>query len=277
MQQVFVQADGSATWGLSGKCESAEIPVFIVNPEGGKSAAVQTVINNVPPEFDGLPLYKVRFDSYDSEGNLNMVAVYEKQEKKEEEQEEEEHETTVSFSCGATSVHITEAYSQVQIVGAPNDAKNFIGWNGKGGDDFEVEGTDIQVGELHETYTKRMKRSDVYSGAYRRKLHSLVGKVNSSKFMVWEAGEVMFMGANFNAPVDGSGSDILEVNFDFAIQLNENQYEYEGKKISKKGFEYVWSMKDVGYDKTTKKPFAKIKAAYKSVVVKSADFAVLGL
>lgn len=275
MQKVFVQADGSAEWSLNGKCKSAEIPVFIVNPEGGKSAAVQTVIDNVPPAFDGLPLSRVRFDSYDSEGNLNMVAVYEATTSEQEEEPEEEQEASVSFSCGATTIHITEAYEQTQIYGNPQNAHKFIGWNGKEGDDSQIDGVDVQMGEMSETYTKTMRRSDVYSTTYRRQLHKLVGKVNNAPFFGWEAGEVMFMGASFSAPVKGDGSDLVEVSFNFSIQLNEKDYSFEGKKISKKGFEYVWSIQETYTE--NKRPVAKVKAAWKAVVVKSANFAVLGL
>jgi hypothetical protein len=276
-QQVFVQADGSATWGLNGRCESAEIPVFIVNPEGGKSAAVQTVIDNVPETYDGLPLTKVRFDSYDSEGNLNMVAVYEESSgSASDEDVADEEESSLSFNCGATAIHITEAYSQRRILGR-KDAGNVIGWNGKGGDEMQVEGVDVQTGECRETYTKDIRVSKL-TNEYRRKLWRLVGKVNKTKYLGWEAGELMFMGANFTAPGKDTkdGEKTVTVTFDFVVRENEKNFDYEGVKVSKKGFDYVWSIKksnkgEEGYPKAT------IEAAYVAQVVKYADFSVLGL
>ena len=271
MQQIFVQADGKATWNLDGECESAELPVFIINPESDKSQAAQDVKNAVPATFEGLPLSKIQFDSYDSEGNINMIAIYEK-ETVQSSESNEDNAPTLSFNCNAVSLHIDEAYSNTTIVGSL-DAGKSIGWNGKTGDEAEFAGVDIQTGEMRETYTKVMRYTAITTD-YKKKLRKLIGKVNKSSFKGWDAGEVMFMGASFSTPT--KGQENVTVSFEFNVQPHENSVKIFGQTVNKKGFEYVWAIRETRVEENSL-PKVIIKGAYKSVVVQSADFSVLGL
>ena len=280
-QQVFVQDSGSATWNVFGDCESAEIPVLIISPTGKKSDAVQTVIDNVPPQYCGLPLAKVRFDDYDSDGNLEMVAVYESGSSSissKSESEEPEEEPRLSFSCGTSSVHITEAISQVRVHGT-KDAGTSIGWNGETGDNFQVSGVDAPFPSCHETYTKKMKISKLTT-MYRRKVWACVGKVNGSAFKGWQKGEAMLTSVSFSSPVPENASSPnseVEITFDFEIRQNESGYKYGGVTLSKEGFEYVWAIRKAKYDDKSKKPVVAVEGVYVSKIVKYADFSVLGI
>lgn len=280
-QQVFVQNNGSATWNLNGKCESAEIPVLIINPQGGKSAAVQTVLDNVPADYDGLPLSKVRFESYDSDGNIEMVAVYESNgsgSSSSDSEAETEEEAKVSFTCGTSSIHLTEAISQVCKAGRL-DAGNTIGWNGETGDNFRVDGVDAPFPTCHEVYTKKIKLKKLTT-AYRRNVWKCVGKINKNTFKGWKKGEAMLSSVSFSAPDQtetSSEQDEVEVTFDFEIKLNESGYKYGGVTLAKEGFEYVWGMQKTDYDKDTKKPKLTVSGVYVAKVIPYADFSILGI
>ena len=272
-------SEGSETWNLDGTCDSAEIPFFIINPDS-KSAAISAAQTAAPSTYGNLPLAKLRFDGFDNDGNITVIAVYEKQDSGDGGYDETD-EPTVNFDCSTGTLHVTEPISQVCVYSADGPAESAaeaaaipIGWNGKFGSESEAAGVDISTGELKETYTKVLSRSTVTGDAWKRKIADLVGKVNSSSFKGWQPGEVMFLGASYSAPLKGVTK--VQVSFHFAIHLNESNVKVSGQTISScDGYEYLWA---ISSDKAESgKLTKKVKKIYKAVVCQSASFSTLGL
>ena len=277
--QVFVQNNGSAEWNLDGTCRSTELPVLIINPTGGKSAAVQLVKKSVPPSIDGLPLSYIRFDEYDSDGNINMVAVYDSKSEDNTSDDVDEPESTISVNGGGGSSHVTEALAQTELFNdsqIKNDPKLRVGWNGKKGADSEVTGVDIIAPNCKLVITKKMRISSLTT-SYIRKCLKLIGKVNASSFKGWEKGEVLFEDFSYTLPDNADKK--VDVTFNFAVQMNESGYSYHGRTISKLGWEYVWSMTEEvkTENEGEKKTELKTVSAYKAQVYPFGNFSSLGL
>lgn len=274
---VIVQDTGSAEWNLDGTFRSTELPVMVINPpSGGKSAALQLVIDAVPSRIKNLPLSYIRFDDYDSDGNINMIAVYEKDGEGSSDEPVEESESTISINGGGGTAHVTEALG-VQTLLFNDSGRNFkeitaIGWNGKYGDDSEIAGVDTIAANPRLVITKNIRASKLTT-AYIRRLLRLVGTVNSSSFKGWDRGEVLFEDFSYSAPDDNSAS--VPVTFNFAVRMNENNYSYGGKTISKLGWEYVWGISEKKNNSGVTD--MKTTAAWKAQIYPFADFSGLGL
>lgn len=273
--KVIVQNNGSAEWNLDGTFRSTEIPVLIINPIGGKSAAVQLVKDNVPEVVDSLPLSYIRFDDYDSDGNINMVAVYEKNGDKNSD-DESDPESTISITGGGGTSHITEALVEQTLLFNDSNKRHrppetAIGWNGKSGAESEVSGVDIVSANCRLVITKDMSVSKLTT-SYIRKLLKMIGTVNSGKFKGWDRGEVLFEDFSYSAP--DSGQKRVTVTFNFAIQMNEENFYYAGHTISKLGWEYVWGMTE---ELNNEKFGLKTVRAYKAQVYPFADFSAIGV
>lgn len=182
----------------------------------------------------------------------------------------DEDDPTVSFDCGGGTKHLLYSLDQRRAFG-DKDAGGAIGWNGKSGDDCEIAGVDVPTAQLRETYTRQMRVSRLTT-AFKRKVASLVGKVNSSYFKGWNPGEVMFLGMSYSTPPKKARK--VTVTFNFAIQPNET-VRICGRNISKKGFEYVWALSKTQASGGV--PQVKVDAIYVDQVCESASFSPLGL
>lgn len=271
-------SEGSETWNLDGTCESAEIPFFIVNPNS-KSAAINAVKSVAPSSYGGLPLSKIRFDGFDSGGNINVIAVYEDSDDNSDSTEEDE--AAVNFDCSAGTKHVSTPIAQVCVYSADDsrEAGNLasaipVGWNGKFGAESEVAGVDVSIGELRETYTKTFSRSKVMSSSWKRKVANMVGKVNSGTFHGWDPGEVMFLGASYAAPL--KGSEEVKVSFQFSIRINEKNAKVGAINVGDcAGFEYLWAITSDRIEDGKRIPI--VKKIYKAQVCQSANLSVLGV
>lgn len=184
---------------------------------------------------------------------------------------EEEAAPEMSFDCGGGTMHLTHALAQKQVKGELN-ANGMIGWNGKSGQEMEITGVDVPCAQLRETYTRVMKSSKI-TPQYKKKVAAMVGKVNANNFKGWDAGEVMFLGMSYSAPV--KGSEIITVTYNFSIQLNETQT-IDDTQITKTGYEYVWMISRTEANES-QIPQSVIDSIYVATVCEKADFADLGL
>lgn len=183
---------------------------------------------------------------------------------------EPDEDPTVSFDCGGGTMHMTHSHDQ-RVAFGDKKAGGAIGWNGKTGAEMAITGIDVPTAQLRETYTRIMKLSRITT-SFKKKVAKLVGKVNSGSFKGWSKGEVMFLGMSYSSP-NRKGA-LVNVIFNFAVQPNED-VTICGKKISKKGFEYVWALSKTEIEDGV--PRAKVDAIYVDEVCRSGDFSVLGL
>lgn len=243
--------------------------------EGCEDVALNAVLNYVrdnPPKNIGFAeLENLEVTSRLDEHTFEISVSYAKPNSAADREEEEE--PTLSFSAGGGTRHIVEAYKQELVAGVHSSPRPglLIGYNGKA-DSPDFTGVDVPSPNLRETYTKVMSVSKLDT-AFRRKVGSMIGRVNNAKFKGWEAGEVMFESVSFSTPSNGAKKVV--VSYEFSIRPNEYDIEYIGQKISKKGFEYVWAVPQV-FTKNGELQ-AGPKSVYKAQVCKYADFSKLGI
>jgi len=278
--EVKRTTDGSETWNKWGRCTAAEIKYLVLNITS-KRAAILAVIKAAPSaygESNELPLKEFRFDGYEGEGNVKVTAVYGSEESGDDTSEETEESTSMSFDCGSGTKHMTHALSQKKVwpPNSQDDADGGIGWNGKSGSEAEFAGVDIPTADMREVWTKYVKASRLTTD-YKRLCMEMYGKVNNKPFKGWEAGEVMFLGANFTSTV-GDSRELVPVTYNFRISANEKNAKVAGKNIgSKNGWEYVWARSKTENDPNTNTPKVVTEGIYKSEVIEYADFSRLGI
>lgn len=273
--KVLRQADGSETWNPYYNVRTAmEIKYHVANPTG-KSDAMAAVAAVAPTRIDELNLKELRFDGYAGEGDIEATAVYTLHQVDRNNDNDADEAATMSFDCSSGTRHVNYAISQRRVYpeGEADDAHGLIGWNGKVGNDSEVEGADLPFGEMKETYTKVMRLTRLTTD-YKRKVKRMVGKVNSTEFFGWLPGEMMFKGANYSTPLRGAKT--ATVTFQFDIQENEDKAEVCGINCgAKQGFEYIWMRYKTKVNDGAVS--AEPAGVYIATVCKTAEFRELGL
>lgn len=265
-QRKTIDAEGNYT--------SIEMP-YIVFGCDDEDDALNCVYRAIDKELYSLPLESVEIQEKCNNKTYKVNVVYRKEQADSgggSFSNNESEEPTVSFDCGGGTKHVQYSLSQKTVYGN-KDPGGAIGWNGKGGDDCQIAGVDIPTAQLRETYTKVMRLSRLTT-SYKRKVAALVGKVNSSSFKGWSAGEVMFLGMSYSSPA--SGAEKVVVTYNFAVQPNESQVKVGNKRVSKKGFEYVWAISKtvVGSNGA---PEMQLEGIYVDQVCEYASFSGLGL
>jgi hypothetical protein len=148
-----------------------------------------------------------------------------------------------------------------------------IGWNGKLGRESSATGVEVHMPELREQYVRIMKYETVRSSAWRRRIASCIGKVNSGAFKGWNRGEVMFLGCSYQTPQDNDSK--VKVTFEFLIRINETNAIVSGINIGNiYGHEYVWAVQDNYIGAASDN---NIKYIFCAQVADFADFDILGV
>jgi len=263
-QTTSINADGSFR---------AFSEVFIVEGVADEVEAMRELIDVAPSEKHGLPLSYLEIDAREREDIYRVSVVYESNANEENQSNDDasDEEPRISFDCGGGTRHVENSLNQQHIYG-DRDAGGLVNWNGKTGAEFDVRGVEVPAAQLQETYTKTMKLADLSTG-FKRKVASLVGKVNAQNFHGWEPGEVLFLGCSFAG--ENKKSATVEVSFNFSIQLNEKNVTVAGQTFSKKGFEYVWVITQPVL--VSGRPKATVTDIYVDQVVGYANFAELGV
>lgn len=261
---------GEIDWVLSEK----EVG-YLVTGVSKRDDARKEVLAKAPESEDALPLKSIRFEGFSGDEAMEFSVIYGALETTSGgNSDDEEEETTVSFDCSGGTTHIVRSLNQRKLKSEPNPG-GMIGWNGKLGAEAEYSGVDVVSATMRETYTARMKLSRLTT-AYKRMLANLTGKVNSGVFKGWKPGEVLFLGASFSGSV--SGSELITVTYNFAIQQNEENVPiFDGVRVNKKGWEYLWTISRTVADPETKANRVEIQNAFVDQVYAQADFGQLKL
>jgi len=255
------------TMDKDGNYTSVEVQYLVFNVDS-EERALSAVYSKVAKTAHDLPLSSLEIDSRKTNNSFQVNVLY-KKESTTTTTTSTSAAATESFDCGGGTKHMLYSLSQKKSYG-DKDAGGAIGWNGKTGDDCEIAGVDVPTAQLRETYTKTMSLSKLTT-SYKRKVASLVGKVNSGSFKGWNTGEVMFLGMSYT----GTSGQNVTVAYNFAIQPNESGVKIAGKTVTKKGFEYVWAI-----SKTTANsgsPKLEVEGIYVDQVCDYASFSGLGI
>lgn len=266
--------------------ESTATISYIVSGTNSDADAMMAAYNEAPAKLlkrttdkYGIPKRSVSISERLQEMIWKVDVGYAWETNNSEENDEEMPEMSFEVSGGTT--HITQAYEQKCIYSAVASQKDSdaeaekvpIGWNGKKGEESEVAGVDVPIGQFSLSYKKIMTYSKATSTAWMRKVAGCYGRINKGRFKGWEPGEVMFNGASYSTPMRGAKK--VSVNFNFIIRLNEDDVKIGGHNVgSVKGHWYCWAIYD---DDPESKGGKKIKKVYKARVNKQSDFDCLGI
>ena len=144
-------------------------------------------------------------------------------------------ESVYQFDTGGGSQHVTQSRTTVARYARPGAvAGNFMGAIGVSADG--VDGADITVPVYNFSEVHYKSRSFV-DDSYKATLFELTGSVNSRKFRMFAAGEVLFLGASGTK----RGSDDWELTYRFAASPNRSGIAIgDIAGIVKGGWEYLW-------------------------------------
>lgn len=276
VEQAWENADIQLNKGDANNRSSSANVAFLVFGAQDEITAINAAYSEAPADISGIPKTSAEVSERLTEDTWKIEISYGYTSSSSTGSSSEE--STVSFDCGTGTRHVTNAIRQWELWSKPStqkrDPKTFIGWNGKTGPDMQVTGVDVPFAQPRETYTKKMRLSQL-STSFKRRVASIVGCVNNAKWKGWEKGEVMFLGCSFS----GTSSEEITVTFNFAIQMNETMVIADGvPPIKKEGYIYVWTMPETVKPKSeSNSPEMDVRAVYAAQVVQYADFASLGL
>jgi len=254
-----------------GEVISSEV-IYLVFDANNEDAALTAVLQVAPQTLGEAKLSSLEISERAGEKTFKVSAQYDY---KASENSSTKTEATESFECGGGTKHMSHAIEQTCVYSddgeEEDDADGGIGWNGKFGTEAEYTGVDVPIADMRQSYTKTVSSSKM-STSYKKKVADLVGKVNSSSWKGWAAGEVMFLGMSASGP----SKKKVTVTYNFRIIPNESDCKIAGKSIgSKKGFEYIWARNVSEVDDDEAKQ--KVAKIYKSKVCESGSFSALGI
>lgn len=283
--------EGSETWNSDCEVTSAEIKYLVIDPTSKKDA-MQACFDDAPGHIDSsddssLEKSGVRFDSISGDGCYEISVLYEEESASGDYSyrgaRDTDYISSCNFDCGGGTRHITHSEEQETIDG-DIDPGGVIGWNGKYGSESQIAGVDIPAAQMRESYTRILPASKL-TIAFKRKVAGMVGKVNSTVFKGWEAGEVMFLGCTYNIEFkknkkerSDDKTDLVSVTYNFAIHANEDSFtlNYKTYTRKKKGFEYVWAISETVVNENNP-PSLEVKGIFIDKICEEADFNELGL
>lgn len=148
----------------------------------------------------------------------------------------EEGEYTIDFDTAGGTVHITNSKETIQRYAAPNqpDAPDMGGAIGVRGD--QVDGTEIVIPALK--YTVEFQHpAGIITQPQIKVLGRYTGRTNSTKFLSYDPGEVLFLGCRGR-----EGTNVpTSIVYEFAMSENvQNQAIGPILNTAKKGWEFGW-------------------------------------
>lgn len=179
--------------------------------------------------------------------------------------------SSYEFETGGGTQHITQAREHIQGYYLSTDAAapDFHGAIGVTGD--EVEGCDIVV-PVYQFSERHIMNASRVTPAYKANLYFLTGRTNNASFKGFDAGEVLFMGAQGSK----RGYDDWEISFKFAASQNVTGLTIgDLTGIEKKGWEYLWVLYEDKVDAIAKYKVKRPRAVYIERVYNAGDFSLL--
>jgi len=137
------------------------------------------------------------------------------------------------------SEHVTHSLETIASYpsGSAPDMKNTIGLDGD-----EIHGTDV-IKPSSKLSIRFVHPPGFMTIQYANYLSLLAGYVNSVPWLVWDAGEVRFLGPR---ATDGSQTK-SECNYSFEIERNRSNFTVGAiTGITKKGWHYAWTKSKLG-------------------------------
>jgi hypothetical protein len=174
------------------------------------------------------------------------------------------------FSTTGGTVHVTRSLATVSTVTAPGEvARNFRRAIGVDPATNQVAGVDITARKMTLTYTAKYKFVTL---KFIRDICKLTGKVNNAPWFIFQAGEILFLGAEGKYTF-GEGW-VFTFHFDYAENVTDLEVSDEITVPTKMGHDYIWVWyRDVNEGSVVT---AKPGQAYVEQLYKQGDFSKLG-
>jgi hypothetical protein len=177
------------------------------------------------------------------------------------------------LEIGGATIHITQAISVVNFFAPPGlphvDSHGAINI----GKDGDIEGTDIEAPTLDWSETHYFA-AEAFTFAYIYTLYQLRSTVNTATFRGFPPESVLFRGASA-AP---KGLDTVAITFRFSAAPEVADQTIDTiTGVSKKGWEYLWTLYEDVVDAVAKKLGRKPREVFVDQVYMLGDFTRLGI
>ena len=248
---------------------------YIVQNAASESEAINAVRDDVSQEMtipgttSTLPLQSISVSERLTENDWKVEVNYASAEKSGSSggsgSGSSSNESTYNFDISAGTKKIIYPVSHKKTYPADAEAPS-AGIN-------DGEGTEIIMPVGHFSETHYMSNAKC-TAAYRKKVTKMVGKINSSAFKGYAAGEVLFMGASGSK----TGNDKWQVTFNFSVNSAQSNLTIGNiTGVSKDAWDIIWAQytEEENSDKT--EIVKKVKAVHVEQVYESANFGELGL
>lgn len=181
-------------------------------------------------------------------------------------------------TTGATEL-ITQAWSDSEdpeaYVGKyPDEGQQTYGAINVSGN--QVNGVNVTVPAFNWTETwlvpaKYLLVGDDVNGPYATALRDMTGKVNKDEFRIFQPGEVLFLGARFDAT---SGQSMVPVTYSFSARERREQFFIGDVEVGiKDGWDHLWIQYETPADATFE--FKKPRFVYVDRIYERLDFTEL--
>lgn len=203
-----------------------------------------------------------------------------------------------SFNTQGGSSHVTQGYKEKRYKYYDQamlpDFEGRIGWNGE-----SFEGVDIVSPTLELTYKQRYPYRAFLSGSIAM-VAELTGSINKYSFLGFDAGNVLFCGANGTTAFEQEGEFTIndagepvsiptpywDVTFSFKVQPTRSiiiggteigGVTIGGTTVTKRGWDYIWQLQDRIEDGRTGTTMERPRGIYVTQVYPEYDFGVFGI
>lgn len=245
--------------------ESAEVPYYVIG--AADEDAVRTACEaDIPETYDGMDKRNTRIVSRLSEDTWLVIACFAKD-------AWAWPDTRMAFDTTGGTQHVTQAIETVNKYGpkATDENKGAVGFDGK-----NVQGVDITVPVMKWSETHYFLDASI-TDAYKATLRDLTGKVNDDSFKGFDAGEVLFLGAQGTRQGDDT-NDLWEITFNFASSPNRTNIAVGDITVSAK---WGWEYMDIRYadvaDEASAQVLKQPVAVYIQKLYHVADFSDLSI
>ena len=231
-----------------GKCEKARI-IYVVSGCDDAGSAVDAVRQQAPERIGSARQRTIEITASPGGGVFEVAADYSCGEVPEyhKKRERKDGDRSWRFIANTVSVMKNSSLGTILSMNIAGESDLYpgsrINWNGKNG--YDSACGSMRVLEPHFTEICRATFSaSKINTAYKRKLISIVGKVNDSDFHHWKPGEVLLESVTQSEPyTNRSGAELCDLVFEFAIRPN-GQRACCGHYLDVSGWDHLWAVSE---------------------------------
>jgi hypothetical protein len=278
MTVTMVELHDSRSANVSAKDVSAKI-IYMLEGSADDADIHEHILTHAPSNHLGLfgdsyTLKPIKIDGVNSVWRAELTYKLPDEEKEQQRQQDQadrnaERTWEISFSTTGASMNISHSIETVNYNSHPNNADPAPIFDQAimVGSDGSISGTDIVIPTLTFTEVHSFAPS-LITYNFIKTLSNLTGTTNNAAFRTFQAGEVLFTGA------EGSWNDnLINITYNFAMSPNLTSVDAAGVTgLSKKGHELIWVYYQDEVDASAHAATKSARAAYVEKVYEGSDF-----